>query len=93
MTETKKCAECGAVHDMTIDPATGKYRCEIRNYGPNGSPICFNCAMKTPESQLRVQKYMIMEMLGIPGTVEEIEARMTPAERASVNVPRNTMLN
>lgn len=39
------CCRCGRAEDRTLD-ARGKVKVELRPYGPDGAPICFECAMK-----------------------------------------------
>lgn len=34
----------------------------LRPYGPNGTPICFKCAMKTPESKAETDARFLAQL-------------------------------
>ena len=45
----RQCCTCGRAEDHTIGER-GKFKCELRPYGPGGADICFQCATATPEA-------------------------------------------
>lgn len=44
ITNIKTCCVCGSFHK------------ELRNYGLNGAPICFDCAMSTTERRQEAER-------------------------------------
>lgn len=42
--------------------ATCNQERETRPYGMNGAPICFNCAMATPESQAEAERQLAVQI-------------------------------
>lgn len=54
------CCICERSKDLSIDPQTNRFRCELRPYGPGRQPICFQCAhsstARTHEVEERMRK-------------------------------------
>lgn len=64
-----RCIHCGAGRDL-------------RPYGPDGAPICFKCAMETPDRKAEAER-QLAAMLGEAGPVSVLteDGPMPYAER------------
>ena len=49
------CCACGRSADRSLNER-GKFKVELRPYGPGGQPICFECATSTPEAEEQTKR-------------------------------------
>lgn len=79
-----RCCVCNRAEDRSVDPETNKFRCELRPYGPGGKPICFQCAMSSPERTAEARSAMrrSLEAVGDAVVLDDHGFRAaTPEER------------
>jgi hypothetical protein len=84
------CCVCGLPEDNTLG-ADGFVTRELAPYGPGGKPICFGCAMSTPELE-KTAKEQYGKKLDAAGPVAILDRKgpraLSRRERRMLRRPR-----
>jgi hypothetical protein len=85
----KTCSVCGRPEDLSVDPATSAFRCELRPYGVGGADICYQCAHSSPDREAEATKQMDQHLRGTLKTLADAGggAAVFGAGHAPIAVP------
>lgn len=70
----RRCGTCGRAKDHSLGN-DGKFKVELRPYGPGGTDICHECATATPEAEKQARQ-AFFALLEANATVSPVGAAM-----------------